>query len=547
MKILNPSSSADQEPASKRQRSDAASSSGDSSSPPAFPSQEKAIEHLVKAVVGLEDSFAIGDQVDVSGLSLTFAGADGSPQRLAFPLTPYVKTADSKAVVSAEMATLIRASTPSPFGEGNQTRTDPKVRRACHVPADRILSIDGLPLERILAEVREQLFPWEESPIEASLLKLNIYQEGDFFVEHRDTPLSDRSLGSLVITLPCTHFGGDLIVRHRDDQRVFDFAKDLGIERRRYWSYGQTNTEAAWNMENVYFRTVPSLVSYAAFYGDALHEVKPVSGGIRLTLSYQLLRPVGALRTEGLEDITEAAGAPAAKKTAPAVDYARMNVEQLKTCCRDAGLKVGGNKGELVSRLMLNPTQASARADAPKVFMAPRMAEIKTARLIAAFRALLSSNALPGIKLGFPCFHLYETEAELPKDGDLNEKVRTNTIGLRGADALLAVTAARLGFHVRILRLVLCDDCADGVVITVPRLITYGSVLSLGKKVRIENCFTAFGISTEDLEEKSGAGLRVREVTWAVGIPQFLKGVVNSVGIPKAKIIDAFVSGKRHP
>ncbi len=147
------------------------------------------------------------------------------------------------------------------------------------------------------------------------MLKLNIYQEGDFFVPHRDTPLSEDSIGSLVIALPVAHRGGNLIVSHRHWDRCFAFEQDIAPFRStmeapsyeyRYEqklklklysaiplpNYSRDESDATMTKDRylVQCGTARNVISYAAFYGDCLHEIEPVTMGMRLTLSYQLVR-----------------------------------------------------------------------------------------------------------------------------------------------------------------------------------------------------------------------------------------------------------------
>ena len=96
----------------------------------------------------------------------------------------------------------------------------------------------------------------------AELYKLLVYDEGSFFVNHRDTEKSAGMFATLIVALPSLHTGGELAVRHcgRDvqlDLRCDDFS------------------ELAW----------------AAFYADCVHEVLPITSGCRLVLVYNLLRP----------------------------------------------------------------------------------------------------------------------------------------------------------------------------------------------------------------------------------------------------------------
>ena len=70
-------------------------------------------------------------------------------------------------------------------------------------------------------------------------------------------------LGSLVIVFPTLHQGGDLVLRHKN----------------REWTFNANSLMA--------LRPHPSL-AYVAFYSDIDHEVLKVTGGHRVTLTYNL-------------------------------------------------------------------------------------------------------------------------------------------------------------------------------------------------------------------------------------------------------------------
>jgi hypothetical protein len=70
-------------------------------------------------------------------------------------------------------------------------------------------------------------------------------------------------LASLVVVFPVRHEGGSLILRHRDEEWIFDAATLLLDQQ------------------------LPS-VAYVAFYGDVDHEVSMVNEGYRVTLTYNL-------------------------------------------------------------------------------------------------------------------------------------------------------------------------------------------------------------------------------------------------------------------
>ncbi|KAL1866889.1 hypothetical protein Daus18300_006592 [Diaporthe australafricana] len=98
--------------------------------------------------------------------------------------------------------------------------------------------------------------------LRAELYKLNVYSgPSGHFKAHVDTPRSTEQIGSLVVCLPCAHQGGQLEVRHEDRSMTFD------------WSMPEASRPE---------------VQWAAFYSDCEHEVKEVTSGHRITLTYNL-------------------------------------------------------------------------------------------------------------------------------------------------------------------------------------------------------------------------------------------------------------------
>ncbi len=157
---------------------------------------------------------------------------------------------------------LIAAAERAPYGRGEQTLVDTQVRRTWQIAADRV-RIGGKhwprTLEAILAVVAEGLGVDKE--ITAALYKLLIYDQGSFFVNHRDTEKVPGMFGTLVVVLPSESTGGELVVRHKDREVRLDLRCDD-----------------------------PAEVRFAAFYADCVHEVLPVTAGCRLVLVYNLVR-----------------------------------------------------------------------------------------------------------------------------------------------------------------------------------------------------------------------------------------------------------------
>lgn len=278
------------------------------------------------------------------------------------------------------------------------------------------------------------------SPL-AQLLKLNIYPEGGMFTPHRDTPLSERTLGSLVVTLPLRHAGGELLVNHGDEKKIFDFSAMLGL---RYDQRRQTKEQFMCE------KGIKIAVAYAAFFGDAVHEVKPVLAGHRLTLTYQLLR---ASSLPVPVPVPNASVGYIARMQ----HYRDMPLAQLKEECTARGLVRSGEHHDLIVRLAELPGTGTVddvlAKKAAKVYIPPHIASSRTQNLLGPLQRALESEAFFTKRgfLGFPCFHLYESK-ELPNDSVLNDMVTTKSIRMKGADALLAVAAARMGLSVKVLR-----------------------------------------------------------------------------------------------
>ena len=170
---------------------------------------------------------------------------------IALPLLP----------VQAEQ--LIATAERAPYGRGEETLTDPEVRRTWQIAPERV-RLDGRhwpkTFNTIVARVAEGL--GVTGKVEARLYKLLIYDQGSFFVRHRDTEKAEGMFATLVVVVPSLSAGGELVVRHKERE----VRLDLRCEE-------------------------PSDIAFAAFYADCVHEVLPVTAGYRLALVYNVVRP----------------------------------------------------------------------------------------------------------------------------------------------------------------------------------------------------------------------------------------------------------------
>ena len=164
-------------------------------------------------------------------------------------------------LLAAQAEQLIAVAERAPYGRGEQTLVDTQVRQTWQIAPSQV-RIGGRhwprTLDTVIANCREQL--GVSASVTADLYKLLIYDKGSFFISHRDTEKTPGMFATLIIVLPSEHTGGELLIRHRDQQVRLELqAAD------------------------------PSEVSFAAFYADCVHEIRPIKSGYRLALVYNLV------------------------------------------------------------------------------------------------------------------------------------------------------------------------------------------------------------------------------------------------------------------
>jgi predicted 2-oxoglutarate/Fe(II)-dependent dioxygenase YbiX len=151
----------------------------------------------------------------------------------------------------------------APYGKGEKTLVDTSVRRVSRLrPSQFTLKNPEwqLLLRETLKKVQEEL-GLEKQKLESHLHEILLYEAGSFFLPHRDGEKLDRMVATLVIVLPASYEGGELVVRHEGQEQTIDFS----------------------SVENSALQT-----HFAAFYADCEHEVRPLRKGFRLCLVYNL-------------------------------------------------------------------------------------------------------------------------------------------------------------------------------------------------------------------------------------------------------------------
>ncbi|KAF9648975.1 hypothetical protein BDM02DRAFT_3167372 [Thelephora ganbajun] len=172
---------------------------------------------------------------------------------------------DFASATPADLDLLTAACDPATFGRGNEDVYDESYRKAVKMDASNFSVQLDLAGSGLIRTIEDQLLQGEAEKmrIRAELYKLNVHDKGSFFKTHRDTPRGTDMLGSLVITYPTPHEGGELALRHKDREWKFD-ANSLTVTQ-----------------------PSPSL-AYVAFYSDIEHEVLEVTSGRRVTITYNL-------------------------------------------------------------------------------------------------------------------------------------------------------------------------------------------------------------------------------------------------------------------
>ena len=170
-------------------------------------------------------------------------------------------------ILSVQAERLVAIAEAAPHGRGEETVVDREVRRTWQVNSAKV-RIGGRhwdqTLTGLVADIALGLGVSE--PVAADFYKLLVYDTGSFFVDHRDTEKAPGMFATMVLVLPSTHSGGELVIKHLGREVVLDPRPEE-----------------------------PSEIGFAAFYADCVHEVQPVKTGCRLTLVYNL-RFVGERR-----------------------------------------------------------------------------------------------------------------------------------------------------------------------------------------------------------------------------------------------------------
>ncbi len=157
---------------------------------------------------------------------------------------------------------LIAVAEQAPYGKGPETLVDTQVRNTWQIDATQVQI--GRRWEQTVTDIVKSARAGlgVTGSVTAEFYKMLVYEPGQFFLSHRDTEKAPGMFATLIIVLPSIYTGGELVVRHQGEEAVLDLCPPE-----------------------------PAIATFAAFYADCLHEVRPVTSGCRLALVYNLLRP----------------------------------------------------------------------------------------------------------------------------------------------------------------------------------------------------------------------------------------------------------------
>ena len=166
---------------------------------------------------------------------------------------------------------LKKSAKQAPFGKGSETLLDTEVRNTWEIDSDK-LHFENPAWQTFLNDIIENIkedLGIEDYSIQANLYKLLIYEEGGFFLKHKDSEKEKGMFGTLILGLPSRFSGGELVVEFEKEQVVADFSR-AGLYK----------------------------TGYAAFYADCDHEVKPLKSGHRICLVYNLIQEQAGKKIE---------------------------------------------------------------------------------------------------------------------------------------------------------------------------------------------------------------------------------------------------------
>ncbi len=166
-----------------------------------------------------------------------------------------------------EIREMIKFARKAPFGRGTETVLDATVRSAWEIDAGQ-MTFSNSDWNNFVASIIEEIKPAlgiNGQGVSTNLYKLLIYEEGDFFLAHKDSEKEKGMFGTLIIGLPSKHTGGELTIEFDGRQEKISFSEPISQYK----------------------------IPFVAFYADCTHELSPITSGYRVCLVYNLVQDKG--------------------------------------------------------------------------------------------------------------------------------------------------------------------------------------------------------------------------------------------------------------
>ncbi|CAF0812919.1 unnamed protein product, partial [Didymodactylos carnosus] len=182
---------------------------------------------------------------------------DGTEEYITFPLLP------SQAKLIGEKCSL------APFGRKDETIFDTSIRHTWQLNPSSFRITNSKWNKFTLNNLKPKIVShlgldssWiKNNLIDLQLYKLLLYENGSFFKCHRDSEKVNGMFGTLVIILPSCFNGGEFIIKHNNQEQIFDYSSPKS--------------------DHDYH--------YLVFYADCQHEILPITNGYRLSLVYNVV------------------------------------------------------------------------------------------------------------------------------------------------------------------------------------------------------------------------------------------------------------------
>ncbi|KAF7193013.1 MICOS complex subunit MIC60 [Pseudocercospora fuligena] len=149
----------------------------------------------------------------------------------------------------------------APFGKGSETIVDDTVRKTWELNTNEFVVNNpyfNATVNHAVTKAMSEVGVTNLAQVGVSPYNMLLYEPGAMFKPHTDTEKVPGMFATLVICLPSPNEGGDIVLSHK------------GVAKR--------------------FATSTTQPSYACWYSDVTHEVKEVTSGYRLVLTYNIYK-----------------------------------------------------------------------------------------------------------------------------------------------------------------------------------------------------------------------------------------------------------------